>query len=254
MDAYTPLIELKEKLPPIGYFVPKNSNVMDWVYERTKENLRAPVIRPSSTKTLHEDFVAETGESWLSYNSALMSDAKFSYSLDELGQVIFVPTRNIDAMQPVWTYNDDNSSILHHSVSMEHDLFGIPNVVEVVYSSGTGKLHARVENRDSNSPTSIQNRGREIVDRVTDLSMIGDPTQAMVDEYAKQRLKDLSSVAYTVTYTHAYCPVRIGDCVRLNYERAGITDIKGKVVSQSIKCESGCPVTEKVVFLAKLWE
>ena len=34
---------------------------------------------------------------------------------------------------------------------------------------------------------------------------------------------------------------------------AGITDIKAKVVSQSIKCESGCPVTEKAVFTTKLW-
>jgi hypothetical protein len=254
MDAYTPLIELKEKFPPIGYHTPKGANVMDQVYANTKAYLRAPVIRPISDATLHDDFVAGIDERWIAYNSNLMSKAKFSYGLDELGQVIFVPTRSIDAMQPVWTFNDDNSSILHHPVSMEHDLFGIPNVVEVVYSSGTGTLHARVENTDPNSPTSIPRRGRVIEDRVTDLSIVGDPTQAMIEEYARQRLKELSSVAYTVTYTHAYCPVRLGDCVRLNYERAGITNVKGKVISQSIKCEPGCPVTEKAVFLAKLWE
>lgn len=157
-------------------------------------------------------------------------------------------------MTPIWTYNDDNSSILHASVSMDHDLFGIPNVVEVVYSSGTGNLHARVENNDPSSPTSIVRRGRVIEDRVTNLSVAGDPTQAMIEEYARQRLKELSSVAYTITFTHAYCPVRLGDCVRLNYERAGIKNVKGKVISQSINCEPGCPVTEKVVFLNKLWE
>lgn len=253
MDAYTPLLELKEKLPPIGYFVPKGSNVMDWVYQRTKENLRAPVIAPDSDDTLYDNFVAETGENWLSFNSALMSDAKYSYGLDELGRIIFVPNRDIDAMQPVWTFDDGNSSILQHSISMEHDLFGIPNVVEVSYSSGMGNFHSRVENNDPNSPTSIPNRGREIVHRVTDLNIIGNPTEAMIDEYAKQLLKDKSSVAYTITYAHGYCPVRLGDCVRLNYTRAGITDIKGKVISQSIKCEPGCLVTEKATYLAKLW-
>lgn len=254
MDAYTPLIELKEKLPPIGYFVPKGANVMDWVYDRTKENLRAPVVKPVSDITLYDDFVADINEHWLAFNSGLISKAKFSYGLDELGRVIFVPNRNIDAMQPVWTYNDDNSSILHGSITMEHDLYMVPNVVEVSYSHSAGKLESRVENHDPDSPTSIENRGREIVRRITDLNMVGVPTQAMIDEYARQTLKELSSVVYSVVYTHGYCPVRLGDCVRLNYERAGLIDIKGKVISQTIKCEPGCPVTEKAVFLTKLWE
>ena len=66
-------------------------------------------------------------------------------------------------------------------------------------------------------------------------------------------MKDLSTIEYTVSYTHGYCPVRLGDCVRLNYKAAGITDIKAKVISQSIKCEPGCPVSEKAVFTTKLW-
>ena len=66
-------------------------------------------------------------------------------------------------------------------------------------------------------------------------------------------MQEFSSVEYTITYTHGYCPVRLNDCVRLNYERAGITNVKAKVISQSIKCEPGCPVEEKAVFPVKLW-
>ena len=66
-------------------------------------------------------------------------------------------------------------------------------------------------------------------------------------------LEELSSVEYELSYTHGYCPVRIGDCVRLNYEKAGLKNIKAKVVSQNITCESGCKVTEKAVFTNKLW-
>ena len=83
--------------------------------------------------------------------------------------------------------------------------------------------------------------------------MIGDPTNNQIDDYAEQLLRELSTIEYTVSYTHGYCPVRLGDCVRLNYERAGIVDVKAKVISQSIKCEPGCPVTEKAVFTTKLW-
>ena len=74
-----------------------------------------------------------------------------------------------------------------------------------------------------------------------------------VREYAERLLRELSSLEYSVSYSHGYCPVRLGDCVRLNYSRAGVTGIKAKVISQTIKCEPGCPVTEKAVFNAKLW-
>ena len=72
-------------------------------------------------------------------------------------------------------------------------------------------------------------------------------------EYAERLLRELSSVEYKVSYSHGYCPVRVGDCVRLNYKRAGIADIKAKVISQSIPCEPGCTVDETAVFTTKLW-
>jgi hypothetical protein len=61
-------------------------------------------------------------------------------------------------------------------------------------------------------------------------------------------------VQYSVSYTHGYCPVRVGDCVRLNYSKAGLINIKAKVTSQSIRCSTGCEVSETAVFTKKLWE
>ena len=170
-----------------------------------------------------------------------------------MGRILFLPDQKTDSLQPVWTYDDGNSSILYPEISMDHDLYGIPNVVEVIYSNGNRQFYSRVVNDDPNSPTSTISRGREIIHRVTDPGFVGIPTTNQVDEYAERLLKELSTIEYTVTYTHGYCPVRLGDCVRLNYERAGIKDIKAKVIRQSIKCEPGCPVTEKAVFTTKLW-
>ena len=82
---------------------------------------------------------------------------------------------------------------------------------------------------------------------------MGDPTQNKIDEYAEQLLREMSSLEYTISYTHGYCPVRVGDCVRFDYNRFGLKDTKAKVISQSIKCEPGCPVSEKAVFTVKLW-
>lgn len=253
MDSYTPLIELKEGMPPLGYSIPKDSNIMDLSYLLTREHVRAPVVKASSTSTLFNDFVADTTDTWLSFLTDLLANAKYTYDLDEMGRIIFSPKQDAASLQPVWTYNVDDESILYPELNMDHDLYGIPNVVEVIYSNGNGHYYSRVVNDDSNSPTSTVNRGREIIYRVTDPDLIGDPTNSQIDKYAEQLLRELSSVEYTITYTHGYCPVRVGDCIRFNYSRAGLKDIKAKVISQSIKCELGCPVTEKAVFTTKLW-
>ena len=253
MDAYTPLLELKENPPPLGYSVLKNANIMDIAYQLTREHARAPVVKPSCTTKLFSDFVSDTEDTWLTFLIDFMANAKYSYSLDEMGRILFSPKQDTASLQPVWTYDDGNSSILYPEISMEHDLYGIPNIVEVVYSNGKDSYYAKVVNDDGNSPTSTVSRGREILHRVTDPSLIGDPTKNQIDEYAEQLLRELSSIEYTVTYTHGYCPVRIGDCVRLNYARAGLNGVKAKVISQTITCEPGCPVTEKAVFTTKLW-
>ena len=254
MDAYTPLLELKEKQPPIGYSVLKDENIMELAYRLVRENARAPVVEAISDETLFDDFVAYTDDTYLSFVSDLIADAKYSLDIDELGRILFAPEQKIASLQPVWTYNDDNSSILYSDIDIDHDLYGIPNVVEVVYSNGGNNYYARVVNNDPNSPLSTISRGREIVYRVTDPDLIGDPTSNQIQEYAENTLKNMSSVEYTVSYSHGYCPVRVGDCVRLNYNRAGLTDIKAKVISQTITCESGCKVDETAVFTTKLWE
>ena len=253
MDAYTPLLEFKETPPPLGYSIFKNANIMDMAYRLARERARAPVVKTDCSELLAMDFTANTDDTWLTFLTDLIANAKYEFALDELGRILFSPKQDTASLQPVWTYNDDNSSILYADISVDRDLYGIPNVVEVIHSNGAGYYFVRAVNDDSNSPTSTVRRGREIVHRVSDPDLVGNPTESQVQDYANQLLRELSVLEYTVSYTHGYCPVRLGDCVRLNYSRAGITDVKAKVVSQSIRCEPGCPVTEKAVFTAKLW-
>ena len=252
-DGYTPLIELKESQPPLGYYVPKDENIMTSAYRLAREHARAPIVEATAPDTVYRDFVANADDTWLTFISDLSANAKFYFDLDELGRILFAPKQNTASLQPVWTFDDGNSSILYADTTIERDLYGIPNVVEVIYSDEHDHYYARVVNDDENSPVSTVNRGREIVKRVTNPKFSGIPTQSMIDEVAMQTLKDVSTIENTVTYTHGYCPVRIGDCVRLNYERAGLKDIKARVIRQNIKCENGCPVSETAVFTQKLW-
>ena len=253
LDAYTPLLELKESPPPFGYSILEEENIMERAYTIIREKARAPIIKTEKEDRLKSDFVANTNDTWLTFLTDLIANAKFSFGLDEMGRILFNPIQDTASLQPVWTFDDSNSSILYPEVDISHDLYGIPNVVEVVYSSGNTCFLSRAVNDDKNSPTSTVNRGREIVHRENNPSFPGEPTQEYLDDYAKQVLKEKSTLEFTISYTHGYCPVRLGDCVRLNYKKAGLNGVKAKVISQSIDCVSGCPVTEKAVFTNRLW-
>ena len=136
MDAYTPLLELKENPLPLGYSILKGENVMENAYRIIRERVRAPVVKTECDKTLFKDFVANTNDTGITFCSDLIANAKYVLDLDELGRVLFAPKQETASLQPVWTFNDDNSSILYPELTLKQDLYGIPNVVEVVYSSG----------------------------------------------------------------------------------------------------------------------
>lgn len=253
MDAYSPLLELKENPTPLGYSLFKDSNIMEQAYNLVLDNARAHVTQPKSEEKLYNDFVANSSDTWLSFISDLIANAKFTFGLDEMGRILFLPVQDTASLQPVWTFDDDNSSILYPDMTLDHDMYGIPNAVEVIYSNGREYFHVEVINDDENSPISTVNRGRKILYRDTNPSLSGDPTEAMVREYAEKLLKELSTLEYTISFKHGYCPVRIGDCVRLNYSRAGLNNVKAKILSQTIDCRPGCQVTATAVFTNKLW-
>lgn len=254
MDGYTPLLELNENPIPLGYTLLIGDNILSQANLIIKNNCRAPVIETVFEKNLEGNFVGNVSDTWLTFVKDFINLADYELNLDELGRIIFEPIKKIDELQPIWDFNDNNSSILLPEIQLKQDLYGIPNVVEVTTTVLNETYTSRVENNDVNSPTSIQNRGREIIHRDTSPKFAGLPTKEMVDEYAKNLLKTLSSIEYEITYSHGYCPVRIGDCVRLNYTKAGLTDIKAKVISQTIKCDTGCTVSERAIFTKNLWK
>lgn len=254
MDAYTPLLELKEKNPPIGYSIYKDENILERACLILREQMRAPFVKAEKDTTLTTNFVANLDDTWMKFLIDLLANDKMRLELDELGRVLIAPEQDIASLQPVWTFDTGNSSILYPNFNIDHDLYGIPNEVEVVYSNGKETISTVAVNDDPNSPVSTVSRGRRITQRITNPDVIGNPSKEELKLYAERTLKNLSAIEYTVNFKHGYCPVRIGDCVRLNYEAAGIRNVKAKIISQSISCVPGCPVETKAVFTTNLWE
>lgn len=252
LDAYSPLTELKENYPPIGYSVMKNTRLMPLVSSLCEEHMRAPVVANDNSKILETDFTAEPDETWLSFINSLLGQAEFSFELDPTGEVLFAPIQDMASLQTVWTYDDDNSSILYDEIEIERDLYGIPNTIEIIFSKDSYYLYTKVINEDPNSPVSTVNRGRTITYRETNPDVFGIPNQQQLDDYAIQKLRNLSSLEYKITYSHAYCPVRVGDCVLLNYRRADFKYTRATVISQKIDCRPGCKVQETAVYTVEV--
>lgn len=257
LDGYTPLIELKQDYPSLGYSIRKDTAIMDTVYRLCVENMRAPVLAARTDKNLYSHFVANSDDTWFSFISALMANANYSFGLEPEGRVIFEPYIELSSMKPVWTFDDSNSSILMPEISNQRDLFNVPNVVEVIYSTDSQIYVSTAINDDPNSITSTVTRGHIVKyrDSSPNISenMSGDNAQAYLDAYAEKLLRNLSNVEHELTYSHGYCPVRLGDCVLLNYERAGLRNIRAKVIKQEIDCTTGCKVNETAIYTTQLW-
>ena len=253
VDAYSPLLELKEKYIPNGYTILDGTRVMDIAYSLTKENTRAPVISTNSDEQTQSNFVANNDDTYLIFLNDLLRTINYRFDLDDTNKILFTPIQDTKSLSPVWTYTSNNSSILYPDISLERDIYGIPNVVEVLYSKDSGYKFARAENTEEGNPLSIKSRGREIIYRDSNPAFSGIPEDSTIKLYAEQLLRNLSTIECTISYKHGYCPVRVGDGVRLDYEKAGVNGVNAVVKSQKITCEPGCPVEETAVFSSALY-
>ena len=251
VDCYTPLLELSSDMPPFGYYISAESNIADTIYNIVCAHAHAPMIYAPDAKVLYEPFVADPTETWLSFASALASRLNSEIALDALGRIYLSPLRDTPSMQPTYTFTDDNSSILLPDISDDNDLYGIPNVCEVIYSTKNSVIIGRAVNDDPSSPISTVSRGRKVLYRETN-PQIENPTQETVDAYALQSLRNRSVREHIITFSHGYCGVKLGDCVRLRYRRAGL-DAKARITSQSIECSTGCIVTATAIYTEAMW-
>ena len=178
-EGYTPLSELKEKPPPVGYALNKGLNIMTMAAQilGDKEVYRLPFVSGTSDKNLVDNFASQDGDTWLTFLRDLAAAGDHTLGLDELGRLIFVKKTDVSVMTPTWTFTDDNASILMPSVELKRDIYEIPNVVEVIYSSPKGgTISVVATNDDPDSIVSTVNRGRKIVYRDTDPSIASDGT------------------------------------------------------------------------------
>lgn len=248
-DAYSPLREMAESMPEIGYTTPAGDLILERAVKIARQHTRAPVSEAAGSAAVCGDFVANLDDTWLDFGRDLLAKAGYRYMVGTRGDIYLQPVGDAASMSPAYTFTDGNSSVLHADVKRKRDLYGMPNVVEVVFGNQT----VRAVNDDPDSPVSTVSRGREVVHRITNPDLSASPTEEEAKAYAVNELRNLSTLELTVTFTHGYVPgLWLGDCVRLEYSRAGI--YTNAVISmRSIECRTDLTVTETATYTERMW-
>ena len=159
MDAYTPLIELKEKNPPIGYSIYKNENILERACDILKKQMRAPVVSSGKDTTLTDNFVANLDDTWITFVNDLLENVDMRLELDELGKVLFSPKQELSSLQP-YGFDKGIAQYLYPNFDIDHDLYGIPTWLKCLFN-GSKTICINAVN-DDNSPVSTISRGRKL--------------------------------------------------------------------------------------------
>lgn len=222
-QAHSPLVELKDDLPPVGWYA--DGRASDTIAD-VCSHMRAPLVAYETDKIISSPVVASDDDTWLDVLWALCDAAGLDLSLDGMGRALLMPRAEPWAMSPALTLSDtDPRGFLSASVTDDTDLFGIPNRMEVVWSEPGRCVIGRSTNDDPASPVSTASRGRLVVRRLTNPDgLMTGCTQQQVDEYAERALREESTLTRTWGLTCGYRPLRLGECTRVMHSVLGVDE------------------------------
>lgn len=186
-------------------------------------------------------------------NKALSLAGFDSARTDPMGCVVMRRSRDVDSRTAVWDFREGAGARFLTEATEEFDKSAVANVVHADYS-GQGEGNAAVTVRgiaidsDPASPYSTVSVGRRIVAAYDYDDLPAGSTDAEMQATANAKAAELlatqRSVIRRVGFTHAYCPVSVGDVVTFDYSSARISGAYA-VRKQTINLGAGCLVTEE---------
>lgn len=170
-------------------------------------------------------------------NDMLASINYFALAVDGLGTFRMEPYVPPSGRAVAWDFRDDESAIYLPQFTHERDFFAVPNKV-VAWSQGDGTdgaaLMSTATNMDPADPLSYPGRGRWVTHFEDNVEA---SSQAVLDEIAQRRLRELSSVSSVVVIQHLPVPLTPNDVV--TFTNAAGLDLRGVVEKTSVSCVPG---------------
>lgn len=204
-------------------------------------------LRLSSTWTFglgHGD--SQSSSSKLDAVNSLLDLAGYQAARTDVnGRVVFKPYTPPKDRVTAWTFIEGDSARFLRGMTDDRDWFNVANQVIAIYSNQSDEYVGIAIDDDPDSQFSTVNRGR-IISRTETYSDIpsnlsNSEIQALADKKAAQLLANELAVTRTITFTHIYAPISIGDRVRLDYPSGKISEDL-TVRTQKITLKAGLPI------------
>lgn len=224
-----------------GEYAPANVDGAAFVAEMLRRCVAAP-IEVETAFTLNENVVFEFGSSILEAAWLVLDAGSCVMQIDGTGTIHIRPQPET----PVLELGATNARLIAPAIKAEYDLSEVPN--QYIAMDEFSMSVATNDNPDS--PTSIQNRG--YVQMELDDSPIPVDGETL-ERYAQRKLRELSTVRDSRTYTREYWPgVLPYDVVRGSLSSVGLSGDM-RVITQSLTCKDGISVSEKAAKEVELW-
>lgn len=239
VDGFSVLYPAETTAVTLGEYAPAGVDGAQYAAELLRNSINAPVV-VEGTFTLNNHVVHELGSSVIDAVWAVLDAGGYIMQIDGKGVVHIRPKPT----EPTLTISGSNMRMLNNGIDFTADKSDIPNRYIVVDDRNV----IIASNDDPDSIVSTVSRGF-FVDAVdTSPTPVNGKT---MNEYAHDRLKELSILREEYTYVREYAPnVYLHSLVR-----ATLKDLYGdlRVTSQSLECGNGITVTERAAKETALW-
>lgn len=234
LQCYSVLKPAQDVLLPRGYYIPTWTNGAETVRELLSVT-PAPVFIDGKSPSITMSIIAEDGETHLSMAEKVLEAIDWRLRISGKGEITICPKATKESGSFDAVTNDSIEPVLQ----IDSDWYDCPNVFRAVQND----LTAVARDDSPDSPLSTVSRGREVwaEDSSCDFN-----SGENIAEYAMRRLKELQSIAVTVTYERRFDPeILTGDIVRLKYPKQSLDGLY-LVTSQRIELGFGGRTSEEV--------
>lgn len=239
LQCYSVLLPCDDILLPRGWYAPVNINGVTLIKTLLQPaNAKVVVDSDDTDVILSHSIVAESGETNLSMIEAILTSINWRMQIDGMG-VIHLSKYDLT---PKAKFDSIDNDILELSISIDHDWFNCPNVLRVILDEQVAIAY----DYDSNTPVSINNRGREVWAEEDSVTLINNES---LQAYANRRLKELQRVATKISYDRRFVPnILVDDVINLNYPDQELVG-NFMISSQSITLGHNAKTAEEVIMV-----
>lgn len=235
IQCYSVLKAADDIFLPKGWYAPTDISCSSLI-KQLMAPIPAPIEFEDTSRSLDSVIIAESGETNFTMLERIVEAMNWDMRIYGDGRIRFCEY----SKESVITFDPFEFDMLETSIQIKADWYSCPNVFMADTNAGT----VVVKDEDSDTPMSIQNRGREVWMYESGVVLNNGVSP---EDYARRRLIEEQKKLITASYDRRFVPDVIpGDIITLHYPKQSI-DGNYLIESQSINLGHNARTSENVI-------